>query len=324
MADGDAKIDGEGTHGAYAITGGTITVSGNAAAEGISSYGAAASGADSLVEIGQTAESTDEGSNGAFDIDSGKVTVVGNATANGDYSCGTSAAFSGIVEVSGNTTSTGGGGYGVFVSDDGTVTIEGIITAAIYIMVESEGKYADDGVGGGIPYEDYLIYSEGSSTVRAKFHVRLTITTTTISPATMGTAYSQTVEADYTGTGMLTFSAAGLPNGLSINTSTGIINGTPAAGANTSSPYSVTVDVTDGTLTDSRSFSLVVHAVATTTDKTLISITAPTAITGVANGTAKTTAALGLPTTVTIKTDGDDVHANVSWNVNRCPKASRN
>jgi hypothetical protein len=91
MADGDAKIDGEGTHGAYAITGGTITVSGNAAAEGISSYGAAASGADSLVEIGQTAESTGEGSNGAFDIDSGKVTVVGNATANGDYSCGTSA-----------------------------------------------------------------------------------------------------------------------------------------------------------------------------------------------------------------------------------------
>ncbi|MBZ9685957.1 discoidin domain-containing protein [Clostridium estertheticum] len=48
---------------------------------------------------------------------------------------------------------------------------------------------------------------------------------------------------------------------------------------------------------------------------TLKSITTPTAITGLANGTAKTAAALGLPTTVTLVTDAGNVNANVTWNV---------
>ena len=50
-------------------------------------------------------------------------------------------------------------------------------------------------------------------------------------------------------------------------------------------------------------------------DKVLLSITAPSAVTGVANGTAKTAAALGLPTAVTLVTDGGNVQASVTWDV---------
>ncbi|MEA4847418.1 MAG: X2-like carbohydrate binding domain-containing protein [Clostridiaceae bacterium] len=54
---------------------------------------------------------------------------------------------------------------------------------------------------------------------------------------------------------------------------------------------------------------------AASTYKTLISVTAPTAITGVANGTEKTASALGLPFTVTLVTNGGNVSASVSWDV---------
>ncbi|MBR0599929.1 S-layer homology domain-containing protein, partial [Sinanaerobacter chloroacetimidivorans] len=53
-------------------------------------------------------------------------------------------------------------------------------------------------------------------------------------------------------------------------------------------------------------------------DKILLSIVAPTAITGLTNGTAKTAAALGLPSTVTLVTDNGNVGANVTWDVDSC------
>ena len=43
----------------------------------------------------------------------------------------------------------------------------------------------------------------------------------------------------------LSYSATGLPTGLSINTTTGIISGTVSSSASTSSPYSVTITATD-------------------------------------------------------------------------------
>ncbi len=51
------------------------------------------------------------------------------------------------------------------------------------------------------------------------------------------------------------------------------------------------------------------------TDKILQSITAPTALTSVTNGTAKTAEALGLPSTVTVVTDQGEVSADVAWAV---------
>jgi hypothetical protein len=54
------------------------------------------------------------------------------------------------------------------------------------------------------------------------------------------------------------------------------------------------------------------------TDKTLQSIIVPAAITGLPNGTAKTAAALGLPPTVALITDGGNISAGVAWNVAAC------
>lgn len=91
----------------------------------------------------------------------------------------------------------------------------------------------------------------------------LTINTPSLAAATVGALYDQTIAVTYTGSGTLAFSAAGLPDGLAIRSSTGEINGTPDAGSNTSSPYSVGVTVTDGTLTDTKTYSLTVDAAAT-------------------------------------------------------------
>jgi hypothetical protein len=48
----------------------------------------------------------------------------------------------------------------------------------------------------------------------------------------------------------LTYEATGLPSGLTINASTGQINGTVATGASADSPYAVTITVRDGTAVD--------------------------------------------------------------------------
>ncbi len=53
----------------------------------------------------------------------------------------------------------------------------------------------------------------------------------------------------------LTFSADGLPTGLSINEQSGLITGTIAAGAANNGPYWTTIAATDGTSTDAQSFN---------------------------------------------------------------------
>jgi hypothetical protein len=62
----------------------------------------------------------------------------------------------------------------------------------------------------------------------------------------------------------LTFSitAGSLPTGLSLNTSTGVISGTPAA-VSSNTTYSFTVSVTDGNNTVSRNFSILINSVVT-------------------------------------------------------------
>jgi uncharacterized protein (TIGR03118 family) len=51
------------------------------------------------------------------------------------------------------------------------------------------------------------------------------------------------------------FKATGLPTGLSINKSTGLISGTISTGANKTSPFQVTVIATDGTFSSQRTFT---------------------------------------------------------------------
>lgn len=71
------------------------------------------------------------------------------------------------------------------------------------------------------------------------------------------------VATDATGK-TLTYSATGLPAGLSINTTTGVIAGTIGTGASASSPYTVTVRATNGTQQDSATFTWVVNPPAPT------------------------------------------------------------
>ncbi len=70
--------------------------------------------------------------------------------------------------------------------------------------------------------------------------------------AAQTSADAQTVSLNVAGsfsdpdtTDLLTFAASGLPSGLSINTTTGLISGTIANNASVTSPYSVTVTATD-------------------------------------------------------------------------------
>lgn len=79
-----------------------------------------------------------------------------------------------------------------------------------------------------------------------------------LNTAKVGSPYSQEILTYYNGTGTKTYSATGLPSGLSINPSTGMITGTPTAAAVTDSPYSVTIKVSDGTISDSKTFTMTV------------------------------------------------------------------
>lgn len=74
--------------------------------------------------------------------------------------------------------------------------------------------------------------------------IQLTVTTTSLPNGTVGTAYSSAVTATG-GTTPYTYGASNLPSGLSINSSTGAITGTPAP--NSAGTVTVAVTVTDST-----------------------------------------------------------------------------
>ncbi|MGW2715090.1 M4 family metallopeptidase, partial [Streptomyces sp. NPDC001356] len=71
----------------------------------------------------------------------------------------------------------------------------------------------------------------------------VTVTNPGSQSATVGTAVSLQIQASSTNGGALTYSASGLPAGLSINSSTGLISGTPT----TAGSSSTTVTVKDST-----------------------------------------------------------------------------
>ncbi len=78
---------------------------------------------------------------------------------------------------------------------------------------------------------------------------------------------------------------------------------------------SVAVSAPAGYTISGSPMTVAVYKALVSTDKTFVSITAPGAVTGVANGTEKTAAALGLPTKVTLVTDDGNVQADVTWDV---------
>ncbi len=88
----------------------------------------------------------------------------------------------------------------------------------------------------------------------------LTVTTTTLPGWTVGQSYSQAV-AVTGGIGAHTFAvtAGGLPPGLSLNDTSGVLSGTPTT--TSTSPYSFTVTATDAAgVTASASYSVTINA----------------------------------------------------------------
>ncbi|MBL1108475.1 M4 family metallopeptidase [Streptomyces sp. 5-8] len=96
----------------------------------------------------------------------------------------------------------------------------------------------------------------------------VTVTNPGSQSSTVGTAVNLQIQATSTNSGALSYSASGLPAGLSINSSTGLISGTPT----TAGTSSTTVTVTDSTgATGTATFSWTVSTTGGCTSRQLLS-----------------------------------------------------
>ncbi|WP_251091886.1 M4 family metallopeptidase [Streptomyces sp. Caat 7-52] len=96
----------------------------------------------------------------------------------------------------------------------------------------------------------------------------VTVTNPGSQSSTVGTAVKLQIQASSTNSGALSYSASGLPAGLSINSSTGLISGTPT----TAGTSSTTVTVTDSTgATGTATFSWTVSTTGGCTSRQLLS-----------------------------------------------------
>src|SRR6266566_4782728 len=82
------------------------------------------------------------------------------------------------------------------------------------------------------------------------------ITSSLTATGQVGVAFSYSITATNNPT---SYNATGLPAGLSVNTATGVISGTPAAGTDAGSPYTVTISATNSGGTGSGTLTLTIN-----------------------------------------------------------------
>lgn len=144
----------------------------------------------------------------------------------------------------------------VFNGDDGTVY--GVVTLKEDLTIgEGESLTLDDGAN--LSAGDHNVIVDGgtldeslANSLGDRVKYAPTITTTDLPNGTVDTAYSQTLIADGTAPITWRITDGSLPDGLSLNESTGVITGTPT----TADTYNFTVTAENSAGSDSREFSL--------------------------------------------------------------------
>jgi pimeloyl-ACP methyl ester carboxylesterase len=141
------------------------------------------------------------------------------------------------------------------------------------------------------------------------------VTTPADQTSTEGATVSVSVSA-FTASGTLSYSASGLPFGLSINATTGTISGTITDSSTASGPFSVTVEASNGTLSDLATFNWVINPLVSVTaianQANVEGDTVSLAVTASEPGATLTYSATGLPSGLSINSSSGVISGTVA------------
>jgi hypothetical protein len=147
-----------------------------------------------------------------------------------------------------------GGGAALSFSASGLPPDLGINTTTGVIS----GTVSDGDAAGG-PYTVTVAATDGttanSQTFTWNVNPHVTVSALSDQSSVEGNSVSPQAAANDGDGDTVIYSASGLPSGLTINSSTGLISGTVSAGDSANSPYAVTVSASDGTYSDSTSLN---------------------------------------------------------------------
>jgi hypothetical protein len=164
------------------------------------------------------------------------------------------------------TASPAGGGYSFAVSS-------GLLPAGL--TLNSNGSFSGAATQSGVFNFRITVTGFGTCTGFRDYTLMVNCQAITVNPAslpggTVGTGYSQSVSATPAGTYTYSLTSGAMPSGLSLNSSTGAITGTPAQ----SGTFSFIITAGAGGCTGSRSFSIAIACGSITLPRSLPAATA--------------------------------------------------
>ncbi len=173
------------------------------------------------------------------------------------------------------------------------------------------------------PYQTTVTVSDGPNTTNQPFTWNVSSPIAITPPGDQsnneGDTVSLQISASDSSGGTLAYFAQGLPFGLSISPTTGLITGTIAAGAAAAGPYQPTLTVTDGTYTATQTLNWTVNVVGPITltnpgdqwSNEGVSVSLTLHATDTTTGATLAYAAAGLPTGLTIDTSTGDITGTI-------------